>query len=71
MGPTRIIENIYHNNRDTVRFVVVDDPNEHVNFISTDADGKNHLQFFKRNTATLEAVHWPAPMAVSTVDNRR
>ena len=66
LGPNRIIENIYHNNKDIVRFVVVDDVNEHVNLIFTDpATGKSHLQFFKRNTTTLAPVHWPAPLAVA------
>jgi hypothetical protein len=62
---SRMIENIYHNDVDVVRFCVCGDNNEHVNFIHTDATGGRHLQFFKRNTSTLEPVHWPAPMAVA------
>jgi hypothetical protein len=61
----RMIENIYHNNVDVVRFCVCGDNDEHVNLIHTDATGGRHLQFFKRNTSTLEPVHWPAPMAIA------
>ncbi len=37
LGPQRIIENIYHDNAGLVRFVVVDDENEHINIIEHDA----------------------------------
>jgi hypothetical protein len=61
----KIVENIYHNNVDLVRFVVVGDEAEHVNVIVDEGAGVRSLQFLKRNTATLERVHWPAPLALA------
>jgi hypothetical protein len=54
-----MIENIYHDNVGLVRFVVVDDPNEHINVIEHDAaTGARRLKFGKRNSTTHEAVFW-------------
>ncbi len=54
-----IVENIYHDNVGLVRFVVVDDANEHINVIECDAStGERRLKFGKRNSTTHEAVHW-------------
>ena len=64
----RIIENIYTTGEPLyeVLFVMVDDENEHVNAITTDASGARKLEFFMRNSKTKERVPWPAPKAVVT-----
>ena len=63
----RMIENIYTTEAlYEVRFVVVDDPHEHVNIISTDpATGERKLEFYKRVAATKERIPWAVPMAVA------
>lgn len=61
----RITENIYHDGVGEVRFVVVDDPTEHVNKIVIGEDGSRRLEFYKRLTATGERVEWKAPMSVA------
>ena len=60
----RIIEHIFAAPHE-VRFVVVNDHNEHVNLISTDAGGVRRLEFFKRDRNTGERVPWPAPAAIA------
>jgi len=61
----RIVENIYHNSADEVRFCVYGENTEIVNLIHRDASGRRHLQFFKRNTSTLEVVSWTVPMSMA------
>ena len=64
----RMIENIYTRGAPLyeVRFVVVDDPHEHVNIITTDAaTGTRRLEFYKRVAVTKERVPWAVPMAVA------
>lgn len=66
LGPRRIIENIYCDEAALeVLFVVVDAPTEHVNVITTGADGARRLEFFLRDKATRERVPWEAPKAVA------
>ncbi len=60
----RVTENIYAAPFE-VRFVVVNDENEHVNIITTDAAGVRHLEFYKRVAASKERVPWAAPKAVA------
>jgi hypothetical protein len=65
MAERRVIENIYTNKEDLeVLFVVIDDKNEHVNAITTSADGKRSLEFFLRDATTKERVNWYVPKAV-------
>ncbi len=61
----RVIENIYALEEVLeVLFVVINDPNEHVNAIVTDEKGKRSLTFFLRNATTKERVNWYVPKAV-------
>lgn len=64
----RMVENIYTTGAPLyeVRFVVVNDENEHVNIITTDAaTGRRKLEFYKRVAASKERVPWAAPAAVA------
>ena len=64
----RIVENIYTAGAPLyeVRFVVVNDENEHVNVITSDAaTGARTLEFYKRNAASKARVPWSAPKAVA------
>lgn len=66
LGPRRIIENIYCDEAALeVLFVVVDAPTEHVNVITTDAQGKRLLEFYLRDKVSKLRVPWPAPKAVA------
>lgn len=61
----RIIENIYADkDRLEVRFRHVDDENEVVNAILVDETGQRRLEYFLRNAASRERVHWAAPKKV-------
>lgn len=49
----------------TVKGVIVNEPNEHVNIILQDEEtGKRTLEFYKRNSETKERVHWAMPAKV-------
>ena len=40
---------------------MIGSPHEHVNLITTDAQGVRRLEFFLRDKTTKERVPWPAP----------
>ena len=66
LGERRIVENIYCDAaKHEVLFVVVDAATEHVNLITTDAEGVRRLEFFLRDKATLERAPWHVPKAVA------
>ncbi len=59
LGPRRIIENIYHKPYE-VKFCVTNDESEHVNVIHIEPNNRS-VEFYLRNTKTLERMHWSAP----------
>ena len=67
LGPRRIIENIYTDDSIfEVKFVVTNDPTEHVNIIHTDAStGKRTLEFYLRDKTTKERLLWHVPKHVA------
>lgn len=59
LGLNRIIENIYIDHEELmVRFVTVGGTTEHINAITTDADGVRKLEFFVRDKNTYERTEW-------------
>jgi hypothetical protein len=73
IGPKRVKENIYADERNLeVKFVVINENNEHVNKIHIDPEtGVRTLEFYKRDSTTKERIHWSAPkkIAVEGIQN--
>jgi hypothetical protein len=66
MGPNRIKENIYTDEKNLeVKFVIVDEKGEIVNRIVNDPETNVRiLEFYQRDSTSKERIHWAAPKKV-------
>jgi hypothetical protein len=73
IGPNRVKESIYADERNLeVKFVVINENNEHVNKIHIDPEtAVRTLEFYKRDSTTKGRIHWSAPkkIAVEGIQN--